>query len=310
MAGKAKEETEIANELERIQLAVLETYTENRGNVTENDLKKTLEKENFVITDNLVTKDSNYLFKTNGKIYRISKNGNVVLLFDENTFQIGQAKNIENYGELVEYESENGSENWRLFYQDSNYAYLIYDGTYPDIATDDSAYKNGSYVSNIGKKLSSKIDKLFVSSNTKANIRKTAYLLDTEFWGKSKKIEDTKGIALFAIGSPTIELFVASYNNASEVAKEKNYHINLSSDDIGYKFIETSAYFSEQDRNGIYNLTGNSQWWLASPYNVQYHNFRIIESGGYWTLGDVTGSINPDVRPIVCINVIDLKLKN
>ena len=124
---------------------------------------------------------------------------------------------------------------------------------------------------------------------------------------KKNKYEDRDGIAIFAIGSPTIELFAASYNVASEVAKTNGYNLNIEKEGEGYKSIETSGYFLVSDRNGIYNCENNF-WWLASPWNGQYYNFRIIP-GGYWTLGDVTGSIHPGIRPIICINESDLILK-
>lgn len=309
--NKAKIEYESATELEKIQLAVTQAYIDNPGNLKEENLKNALEDFEFAVEENLINKNTNWLFKISGKTYRIDTYGNVKLIFDENTFRIGLPQNIDNYGKLVNFESENGINNWRLFYQDDNYSYLIYDGIYDDPVTDYSSYKDGSYVGSIGKKLSPKINNLFLPNNANSNIRKTASLLDTKFWGNTEKFEDINGIALFAIGSPTIELFTSSYNAASKVANINKYFINIESDNTGYKLFDTSnGYFQPNDKNGIYNLGKDGQWWLASPCNSKYHNFRIIPNMGYWALGDVTGGIYPGVRPIICINNSDLIMKS
>ena len=308
-AQEAKEKTIYFSELEEIEMAVTAAYIEGKGSLNEENLKKSLNESEFVVENNLKTKDNGWIFNVDGNLYKIDLDSSVELIFSEKTFAIGEAKNIENYGRLVDFESENGSSQWKLFYQDENYAYLIYDGMINEY--DDSnylAYNDGSDVSKIGQKLSPKINNLFTTENTNYNIRYTAWLLDTKLWGEKNKYEDTEGIALFAIGSPTIELFAASYNVASEVAKTNGYNLNIEMEGEGYKSIETSAgYFFASDKNGIYNCEDNF-WWLASPWNGQYYNFRII-SAGYWTLGDVTGSIHPGIRPIICIRESDLILK-
>lgn len=271
-----KEKYKNAIEIEKIQMAVVDSKIQGQGEIKEENLKKSLESYQFIVEEKLIRKNSNYIFNVEGRKYRIESNGNVKLIFDENTFKIGSAKSIDNYGKLVKFRSENGISDWRLFYQDENYSYLIYDDIYiGEGNTGYSSYKDGSYVSNIGQRLSQKINNLFSTNNTNANIRKTAYLLDTEFWGKNKKFEDEEGIAIFAIASPTIELFTASYNAASKIAESSGNYINIEADSIGYVTSETSGYFLLSDRNGIYNLE-NGQYWLASPYNIEFHNYRII----------------------------------
>ena len=308
-ASDAKEETISSNELEKIKMAVTAAYIEGKGSLNEENLKKALNDSEFIVENNLKTKDNGWIFNVDGNLYKIDLDSSVELIFSEKKFGIGEARNIENYGRLVDFESENGSSQWKLFYQDENYAYLIYDGMiYEYDNSNYLAYKDGSYVSKIGQKLSPKINNLFTTENTNYNIRYTAWLLDTKHWGETNKYEDTEGIAIFVIGSPTIELFAASYNVASEVAKTHNYNLDIEMEGEGYKSIETSSgYFFANDRNGIYNCD-DGFWWLASPWNGQYYNFRIIDRG-YWTLGDVTGSIHPGIRPIICISASDLILK-
>ena len=308
-ANKAAEETIASSELEKINIAVTAAYIERKGTLNEDNLKKSLNESEFVVENNLKNKDNGWIFNVNGNLYKIGLDSSVKLIFSEKTFKIGEAKNIENYGRLVDFKSENGSSQWKLFYQDEKYAYLIYDGMITEYDYRNYlAYNDGSYVSKIGQKLSPKINNLFTTENTNYNIRYTAWLLDTKHWGETNKYEDTEGIAIFVIGSPTIELFAASYNVASEVAKTHGYNLNIEMEGEGYKSIETSSgYFFSSDKNGIYNCE-DGFWWLASPWNGQYYNFRII-AAGYWTLGDVTGSIHPGIRPIVCISASDLILK-
>lgn len=137
--------------------------------------------------------------------------------FDEDTFTLGtnpsDAQNTDKYGwKVTEYTVktlEMSTNVWRLFYQDSNYTYLITDecvGSYKpsDYYTtmkngETLKYQTGADVSTVGQKLSPKISSLFTSNNTNTNIRTTAWLtdtLDTGMWSSYKNTD-----AVFAIGS-------------------------------------------------------------------------------------------------------------
>ena len=52
-------------------------------------------------------------------------------------------------------------------------------------------------------------------------------LLYNKLCGEKSKYENTVGIAIFTIGSPTIELFAESYNVVSEVAKSNGYYLDI-----------------------------------------------------------------------------------
>ena len=104
---------------------------------------------------------------------------------------------------------------WRLFYADSNYAYLISD------SIGKSALNNTRIVKGFGTSTISTLAENFNSTYTDKgdwtlktdgndlnnNIKAVAALLDTEQWKDYKSTD-----AEWAVGAPTLEMFVASYN--------------------------------------------------------------------------------------------------
>ena len=100
-------------------------------------------------------------------------------------------------------------------------------------------------------------------------------------------------------GSPTAELFAASYNNRSN----KSNTITLELGKQGYKQNTDDGWLSVNDNHGIYNKSTSSNWWLASPSNT------ASGSTGEWGVrgssGDfISGGAHSNsfaVRPLVCI---------
>lgn len=108
-------------------------------------------------------------------------------------------------------------------------------------------------------------------------------------------------------GSPTAELFAASYNNRSN----KSNTITLGLAAYGYKQNTGRDWLSVNDNHGIYNKSTSSPWWLASPGS----GASGIASGldvsgryGYFSISYVVDNSNA-VRPLVCIptSVFDSK---
>ena len=240
----------------------------------------------------------------------------VVPDFDENTFTLGtnaaDAKNTDKYGYKVpEYTvqtSEMSANVWRLFYQDSNYTYLITDECIvsynkpSDYYTtmkngEELKYQTGADVSTVGQKLNPIINSLFTSSNTNENIRTTAWLTDTSDTGMWSSYKNTD--AVFAIGSPTAELFAVSYNNRSN--KTTNI-IELDLGTYGYTKNILSGWLSVSDNYGIYNKSTSSYWWLASPSNEASSSCELYVHGYYGCFfGNGVDYVSYAVRPIVCI---------
>ena len=98
-------------------------------------------------------------------------------------------------------------------------------------------------------------------------------------------------------GSPTAELFAASYNNRSN----KSNTIKLELGTSGYKENTGSGWLSVNDNHGIYNKSTSSNWWLASPNNYGgATGLGVDGSNGFFFYDDVDHNSNA-VRPLVCI---------
>lgn len=98
-------------------------------------------------------------------------------------------------------------------------------------------------------------------------------------------------------GTPTAELFAASYNNRSN----KSNIIELGPGTYGYTQNTTNNWLEPGDNKGIYNQSTSSYWWLASPYDGHSSSGLIVYGlGGFFNRGHVDNHSNA-VRPLVCI---------
>ena len=224
--------------------------------------------------------------------------------FDEDTLTIGDATNADKYGWRVPgytVKAEEMTTNvWRLFYQDSNYTYLITDECVGSYMLSDyyaGVYNSGADVSTIGQKLNPMLleaGTFFTSSNTNANILATAWLTDPDKWAEFKNVD-----AVFAIGSPTVELFVKSFNATASTNGANT--ITLGVGTYGYTEDTTSNQLKTTYNNGIYNKSTSSNWWLSSPYGATSGvEFNVYASNGFFN-GNVVNVSSYAVRPLVCI---------
>ena len=202
------------------------------------------------------------------------------------------------YGKTVNYKT--GNENidnditeWKIFYSDGNNIFLI-SSTYLDpnnmpaknskkpLNQLDGFAKsvnfNNIYTEYDGSiNIADKNMKFFnndyyikeYTSNIN-NIKAVAYMLDTAIW----KDFVNNSFAEFAVGGPSLELFLNSYNNvelstigtklASEAVSKIGYKIKKNDDDSG------STFYREllKTDNSLYVLSQNegaNAMWLASP---------------------------------------------
>ena len=229
--------------------------------------------------------------------------------------EIGTAINVGNYGKkVVGYSSKSSSGytgDWRLFYQDTQYTYIIANDLVGDYKPSDYyetvqkedvtlKYQTGEDVSEVGQNLSSMLKTngtFFVSDNDNENIRTIAWLTDTEYW---EDYTDEAGNALFAIASPTVELYVASFNATAPTNGAEE--ITLEVGTYGYTHDATTYnQLSTSYNNGIYNYDGSSSWWLASPDSRgAVYELDVSARYSYFVSGNVTIGSNP-IRPVVCI---------
>ncbi len=318
-ANEAKEQTEIASVKEQAQLDIANWIAEELKNGRDTTIDDWEGIKNILETANPDVEDRYYKNVTeegvetpNGyivpieELYTNSPEGGDVPNFDENTLTLGEAINTEKYGYIVpEYTVRTsiiGSNVWRLFYQDSNYTYLITDEVIGSYKPSDycSSYTNGSMVSTIGQRLNPMLletGTFFTDSNTNLNIQATAWLTDTSetsMWSEYKNND-----AVFAIGSPTIELYVTSFN-ATASANSAN-QIILGVDAYGYTHNTTPNQLKLDYNYGIYVKTTSSNFWLASPKGAG-PGYGLSAYGGMGIF--LTSSLNFSsgaIRPIVCI---------
>lgn len=232
--------------------------------------------------------------------------------FDQNKIEIGEAINEGNYGSLVKNYTATTEKytlgKWRLFFQDENYTYLITDGLVGNAYSEyyleteyqkkPEKYKNGLSVSTIGQRLNPMLlnaenGGFFTEDNENSNLLALAWLTDTDEWKDYAKDD-----ALYAIGSPTIELFAKSYNATSKL-KNRGRQIDLTLGTYGYKDITDTGWLDSSYNNGIYKTDNESFWWLASPDDSDPNKeLGVMEENGHLYEGGV--NFPGSVRPIVC----------
>ena len=226
--------------------------------------------------------------------------------FDEEELTIGEALNVEKYGwKVPNYNVQAGDMTtnvWRLFYQDSNYTYLITDeciGNYnkpSDYYT--GVYNTGADVSIIGQKLNPMLlenGNFFTTDNTNPSMLATAWLTDPNKWAEFKNSD-----AVFAIGDPTAELYAKSFN-ATASTNGVNV-ITLDVTNTGYSENTTSGQIKTKYNYGIYNKSETLNFWISSTsyyragfqLAVQGEEEAIIANYNYNTNKTA-------VRPIACI---------
>lgn len=100
-------------------------------------------------------------------------------------------------------------------------------------------------------------------------------------------------------GSPTAELFAASYNNRSNKSNTNTIKLELGT--YGYTHNTGSGWLSVNDNHGIYNKSTLSYWWLASPNdNGSYLELYVHGNYGCFNSHDADDGSGA-VRPLVCI---------
>ena len=216
-----------------------------------------------------------------------------------------------NYGDKVDYVSKGDSSLiWRIFYDDEDYVYLISsksDGSntvescqlnqYPGStkAYSGSADITDSFLQSLNSQW---FDMVKDAPTRNSNAKAIAYLMDQDVWDEYK---DSEGNASYAIGGPTLELFMNSYNKSEETTNEIEITDCTST---GYSENTSGDWLLETFNNGIYNNGTGSYWWLASPYSNSDYVFNVNGSSGLLSYGSVNSSLvtySRGLRPIVII---------
>ena len=250
------------------------------------------------------------------------------------------------YGQTVDYTSSNGQNDWKIFHSDGTNIYLI-TGNYVKV-TDDNGNID-TYKLNAGTKMqiadggqnyrvnwkdsdlpsfntyvsSDIISKFKINTNVfninskknntnYPNAQCVSTLLNSSYW--TGYIDNSKGDNQKAIGGPTIQLWMDSWNARypdqkvyCDSANANGYYVRTSSgsatENISLNKNENNGgelYFA----NNFSSLTdGNNPvnyYWLASPsaiYNYAFFTVRYIGSVDYYGYAVNRGGL----RPVVCL---------
>ena len=267
------------------------------------------------------------------------------------------------YGETTDYTSVDNVQ-WQLFYDDEGYIYLIasdyvpgstlpneliagyvernasfsntiYDSetnTRSDTGTimetgewskgsESNTFTANATVSHITRNYLKWINSSVVNTTNNSNIKSVAYMMDTSKW--SNFAGNTKGA--YAIGGPTLEMFVLSYNAKHNENKLGTYETiidasldstNGNANSNGYKSKLQSGSWSDVteglDTGNMWILSYNSDtygYWLSTPgSSYTYSVVTVMEyRHGGTILDNTTNSDNKGFRPLVAIPKSSLK---
>ena len=237
------------------------------------------------------------------------------------------------YGlKVTDYTSKNGQSDWRIFYSDGTHIFLI-TGDY--INTSETNRINTTATGMTTSKYSAywAINSVpafqTVDSTTLTRFKATEYtlqsginnskcvstLLNDNNWSSYK---DSGNKAEKAIGSPTVEMWMDSWNarypkssdkiyrKASTSTSYPGYYVGTSSDPTGSYSINNSA--KEGYSNKLYyphtsNYNGTYGYWLASPSAGHYNVVHYVYYNGYVSHNNLacyyTGL---GMRPVVSLN--------
>ena len=229
----------------------------------------------------------------------------------------GNAKTItaDDYGKVVT--NYQDGHTWEIFYADNKNVYLItrdnvgnqtlndkiagYNGTSDFDGSDTFKTKYPAVQAGWLNKTydPSAIEKIKYQSSYD-NMKCTEYLLDSSVWNKTYKTEK----ADWAIGAPTLELFVASYN---KIYTEKTIEIAIPNE-TGYKYNDklypTGSITTNDDmtsgtsKSNIFNH--GYYYWLACPGSGSDTYIRFVSSNDNSVGPSKYSSLN-GTRPVVCL---------
>ena len=305
-AETAKESSAEAEGEEKINLAILAVKTQTNGGFDQKLLQEELKK--YGLTG---TKGENETTVTvNEKTYTIDDEGNVT---SKETIKDITAKMVaENpekyYGlKVTNYTSTNGQDDWRIFYSDGTHIFLI-TGDYVDLSvanrlnSNTGMTKQGSKYrvnwSSAPSSLQTVEDTVktrfmatgYTLNSSNSNSKCVSTLLNASNWESYK---DNNGMAEYAVGGSTIEMWMDSWNKRYQNDKlycnntnDTGYYVGTSSKPTN-TYVESSVmsakdgylYYPHHERVSDGDNTCND-YWLASPSaNDRVGVIRVNYSG-------------------------------
>ena len=197
------------------------------------------------------------------------------------------------YGTTVTGYNGNGIESWQVLYKQTvgteEYVYIIPEGQTLDTAVTVYLGSNASSIISNAKTyfgLSDSFDTVGTGNN---NYKATLWLLDTSVWAtyKDSNLGDN---VVGVIGSPTMEMMVASYN-------EKNAGVSGFTN-LSYT-VNSTGYSDPGDFSGEPYITGD-YYWLACPSSTSTSFVRYVCNDGVVNNNDCRHAYL-GLRPVVCL---------
>ena len=242
---------------------------------------------------------------------------------ETSTPTLAEQTTSENYGDYIDYgidlnDDGNKTNDWKIFYKEGDDVFIIaadyllasklpimcgfgnvennVDSEYPYRARWSGT--GGSVPTSLQETSQNTLFKatLYPLNNSNSNSRCVSTLLNTDNW--TSFVDSTK--ADYAIGSPTVEMWCASWN-------EKGYTSitpTASSSDFGYK-VNNDYYINSLSTNDKlyfpYTVYKNNCWgyWLASPSAINGSNLmnvRSIGSVNYFSYDNNSQCVRPLVH--------------
>ena len=334
----AKEKTIEAEDEEKINLAIL-AARDNNGDFNRELLKEELEKYGLTGEDG---ENGTTTVTANGKKYTIDSEGKVTsedLTENDDKKEINNitaqmvAENPEKYYGLkvTNYTSTNGQNDWRIFYSDGDHIFLI-TGDYVDLSVANRLNSNTGmtkvgtkyrvYWSSAPSSLQTVEDTVktrfmatgYTLNSSNENSKCVSTLLNTSNWESYK---DSNGMAEYAIGGSTIEMWMDSWNKRYPSDKlycnntnSNGYYVGTSSNPSTY-YIESSVMNKKDGyNNSLYYPHHESisdgdnscyYYWLASPSAYGSGYVLSVGYGGYVN-AIIYNATGMGLRPVVSLN--------
>ena len=225
---------------------------------------------------------------------------------------------VDDYGKVVTNYQTGTSNVWEIFYADNDHVYLITRNNIGDQKLTITGY-NGTSDFNGSDTFKAKfpavqagwLNKTYTPSasgagtlnytSTNLNMMATEYLLDSSIWNTDYKTNK----ADWAIGAPTLELFVAAYN---KIYEDKAVTIGVPTGN-GYKYDD--VLFSKNslpESDSVTTGTAKSNlfnhgyaYWLACFSSYSNNTVRHVRYDGAYVGYNSYTNVN-GVRPVVCLN--------
>ena len=330
--NKASNAVDLTNESQVQDLAALlwaDAYMDN--------------KRDEVLVEKVKTKLEQYGIKEDNWKINITNEGITVL--NKNIVRsLGAIITAKDYGKTINYEA-NGVTEWKVFYHNDDYVYIIaservaYDKvpavlytveginiTSRNLTFEDGTTKQVGQISwESAPTIMATIQNptMWLANwsdySKNGNGRCISYFLDETYWTAFKNT--TANYAAYVngvIGTPTAEMFIASWNAKREATKDfVTYNRKLAliaNETHGYKIKDitvndtdvTGEYgqaISNTDTLYFWSNTNSSSVWLASPSSGGQNNGSILYIDRAGQISNLEyNSVYMGVRPVVCLS--------